>query len=173
MNEKLLPPFQVKGVFFDNRRINDDGVALIKEFEGLQVKPYRCPGGVWTIGYGHTRTVQAGMVISEAEADVLLKEDLRLVERAVSRIVQVKLSDNQFAALVSFAFNVGVGNFERSTLVRLLNRGWYDQVPAQLMRWNRAAGEVYGGLARRRAAEVKLWKRSDVADGFPLPLGSA
>lgn len=166
MNEQSVPPFDPKGVFFDNRRTNQDGVELIKAFEGLQLRPYRCPGGIWTIGYGHTRTVAANMQITPAQAEVLLREDLQIVERAISRLVQVKLSENQFSALVCFAFNVGIGNFERSTLLRLLNRGWYDQVPAQLMRWNRAGGEVYGGLARRRAAEAKLWKRSDVLDPF-------
>jgi lysozyme len=75
-------------------------------------------------------------------------------------LVTVPLSDNQFSALVCFAFNVGVGNFESSTLLRLLNRGWYEQVPAQLMRWNRANGEVFGGLSRRRAAEARLWNKS-------------
>jgi lysozyme len=141
------------------RRINQDGVDLIKEFEGLHLTPYLCPGRVWTIGYGHTRTVRGGMVITEAQADQLLDEDLTLFERAVARLVAVPLSDNQFSALVCFAFNVGVGNLENSTLLKLLNRGWYEQVPAQLMRWNRVNGEVFGGLARRRAAEARLWNR--------------
>ena len=99
------------------------------------------------------------MQITEAQADQLLDEDLRLFERAVSRLVAVPLSDNQFSALVCFAFNVGVGNLEASTLLKLLNRGWYEQVPAQLMRWNCVNGEVFGGLARRRAAEGRLWNR--------------
>ena len=86
---------------------------------------------------------------------------LRLVERAVQRLVTVSLNDNQFSALVSFTYNVGISNFERSTLLTLLNRGWYEQVPAQLMRWDRAAnGEALGGLARRRAAEARLWNAS-------------
>ena len=108
----------------------------------------------------HTRTVRSGMVVTQAQADQLLDEDLQLYERAVSRLVSVPLNDNQFSALVCFAFNVGIGNFESSTLLKLLNRGWYEQVPAQLMRWNRANGEVFGGLARRRAAEARLWSRN-------------
>ena len=139
------------------RRTNQDGIDLIKQFEGLHLTPYLCPGRIWTIGYGHTRTVRAGLVITQAQADTMLDEDLRLFERAVLRLVRVPLSDNQFSALVCFAFNVGVGNLESSTLLKLLNRGWYEQVPAQLMRWNRANGEVYGGLSRRRAAEGRLW----------------
>jgi lysozyme len=80
------------------------------------------------------------MQITPGQADQLLQEDLRLFERVVSRLVVVPLSDNQFSALVCFVFNVGTGNFESSTLLKLLNRGWYEQVPAQLMRWNRANG---------------------------------
>ena len=139
------------------RRTDEAGVAVIKTYEGLHLTPYLCPARIWTIGYGHTRTVRAGMKITSDQADQLLDDDLRLVERAVQRLVTVPLNDNQFAALVSFTFNVGISNFEQSTLLRLLNRGWYEQVPAQLMRWNRANGEVLGGLSRRRAAEGRLW----------------
>ncbi len=143
------------------RRINEDGVALIKEHEGLHLTPYICPGNRWTIGYGHTRTVRSGQRITREQAEQLLEDDLRIAERAVARLVTVPLTDNQFAALVSFVFNVGTVNFEKSTLLKLLNRGWYEQVPAQLTRWNRAAGEVMGGLARRRAAEARLWNKED------------
>ncbi len=141
------------------RRVNEDGIALIKEFEGLRLTPYACSSNVLTIGYGHTRTVRPGMRITRNQAEQLLEDDLRIAERAVSRLVKVPLTSNQFSALVSFAFNVGTVNFERSTLLRLLNRGWYEQVPAQLMRWNRSSGEVLGGLSRRRAAEGRLWNK--------------
>ncbi|HUY68255.1 MAG TPA: lysozyme [Alphaproteobacteria bacterium] len=146
------------------RPVDAAGVDLVKYYEGLHLVPYLCPSRVWTIGYGHTRTVRAGMKITPEEADRFLDEDLRLTGRAVMRLVTVPLNDNQYAALVSFAFNVGIANFERSTLLRLLNRGWYEQVPAQLTRWNRAGGEILGGLARRRAAEGQLWNRP-VGDG--------
>ncbi len=147
--------------FFQPRAVNQDGIDLIKRFEGLRLSPYRCPTGLWTIGWGHTRTVRPGMQLNEAAAEKLLDEDLSLAENAVSRLVTVPLSENQYAALVAFVFNVGAGNFEKSPLLRLLNRGWYEQVPAQLARWNRASGEVLGGLARRRAAEAKLWNTPD------------
>lgn len=140
-----------------HRKASIDAVNLIKNYEGYHATPYLCAAKIWTIGYGHTRTVRAGMNITQVEADQLLHDDLRLVERAVARCVKVPLNDNQFGALVSFAFNVGIANFERSTLLTLLNRGWYEQVPAQLLRWNRASGEVMGGLSRRRSAEGKLW----------------
>jgi len=155
------------------RHINEAGLALIKEFEGLHLTPYQCPSRVWTIGYGHTRTVRPGMVITSGQAEQLLQEDLRSAELGVTRLVQVPLSDNQFAALVSFVFNVGIGNLERSTLLRLLNRGWYEQVPAQLTRWNKAHGETLGGLARRRAAEARLWRASDVDSRFSDVMGEA
>jgi lysozyme len=157
-----LPP-QAASLF--QRRTNAAGVALIKDYEGLHLVPYLCPARVWTIGYGHTRTVHAGMKITPEEANAFLDDDLRLVERAVQRLAGVPLNDNQFAALVSFTFNVGIGNLERSTLLSLLNRGWYEQVPAQLMRWDRANGEPLGGLSRRRAAEARLWSASLAEDG--------
>ncbi|MER2519724.1 MAG: lysozyme [Bdellovibrionales bacterium] len=151
------------------RRINAEGLAIIKEFEGLHLTPYLCPAKVWTIGYGHTRTVRAGMVLTREEAQDLLDEDLRLFERAAQRLVKVPLNDNQFSALVSFVFNVGIANFERSTLLKLLNRTWYEQVPAQLTRWSRAGGEILGGLARRRAAEARLWNTAPSSSDAPMP----
>ncbi len=151
------------------RRVNANGIALIREYENLRLTPYLCPGHIWTVGYGHTRTVRPGMKITADQADALLDDDLRLVERAIVRLVKVPLTNNQFAALASFVFNVGTANFERSTLLKLLNRGWYEQVPAQLMRWNRAAGEVLGGLARRRAAEARLWNKTDEPETPAFP----
>ncbi len=156
MDDLRINPAALRDAVFP-RRINDDGLALIKTFEGLHLTPYLCPGKIWSIGYGHTRTVRAGMTITPDEADALLQDDLRLAERAVQRLVAVPLNDNQFSALVSFTYNVGIGNFENSTLLKLLNRGWYEQVPAQLTRWNNANGEALGGLSRRRAAEGQLW----------------
>lgn len=140
------------------RRANDAARGIIKKFEGLHLTPYLCPAKVWTIGYGHTRTVHAGMQITQQQAELLLDDDLRLFERGVQRLVTVDLNDNQFSALVSFAFNLGITRLENSTLLRLLNRGWYEQVPVQMMRWNKVNGEPLGGLTRRRVAEAALWK---------------
>jgi lysozyme len=147
------------------RPVDDAGIALIKQFEGLHLTPYLCPGRVWSIGYGHTRSVQAGMRITPAQAGQLLDGDVRTTAAVVQKLVTVPLNDNQFAALVSFAFNIGTGNFQRSTLLKLLNRGWYQQVPAQMVRWNRANGEVMGGLSRRRAAEAQLWNSPVAGEG--------
>lgn len=148
---------------FGAREINEAGRALVKEFEGLRLNAYLCPAKLWTIGYGHTRTARPGMSVTPEEAEWLLDDDLKQAAREVERQVKVPLSDNQFAALACFIFNVGAMNFAQSTLLRLLNRGWYEQVPAQLMRWNRVRGEPLGGLSRRRAAEGRLWNESAAA----------
>jgi len=163
----------VKDLAWGSRCLNDEGLALIKEFEGLNLKTYQCPARLPTIGYGHTRLVEPGMVITQEQAEQFLRDDVRLAERAVLRLVQVPLSDNQFAALCCFIFNVGTRNFENSTLLRLLNRGWYEQVPAQLTRWNKVKGEAMGGLARRRAAEARLWNKNDKDLSFPEIQGRA
>jgi len=146
--------------FLIRRRLNEDGLSLIKEYEGLRLKAYKCPSNVWTIGYGHTRSVYPYMEITESQAEDLLDQDVRRFEKAVSRLVKVPLNENEYSALVCFVFNVGIRNFEKSSLLRLLNRGWYEQVPVQLLRWNKSKGEILGGLNRRRIAEGRLWKRS-------------
>jgi len=143
------------------RGINSAGLDLIKNFEGFRDTAYQDQGGLWTIGFGHTKGVCAGMTCTEDEATDWLNNDLANAEDGVERIVTVNLGDNQFAALVSFAFNVGLGNFANSTLVHLLNQGYAEQVPTQLMRWTRVAGVENAGLARRRAAEGALWNTPD------------
>ena len=144
------------------RQINKAGLDLIKSFEGLRLKAYPDPGtgGVpWTIGYGSTKGVKRGMVISADQAEKLLLSDLEDACKAVEKYVTVPLNDNQFAALVSFVFNCGSGNFVSSTLLRRLNEGEYGSVPMQLMRWTKAAGRVLPGLVRRREAEGFLFQK--------------
>jgi len=156
MNEQLSGLALARHVF-GGRQVNAAGVQLIKEYEGLRLQAYLCPAGIWTVGYGHTRTARPSMVVTAEQAVWLLEDDLRLVARAVERLVTVPLNDNQFAALVCFAFNVGAQNLAQSSLLQLLGRGWYEQVPIQLLRWNKVRGEAMGGLTRRRAAEARLW----------------
>lgn len=151
------------------RKTGRAGRDLIKKYEGLRLEAYRCPAGVWTIGYGHIRTTTPDMKITAAKANLLLIEDLATAEKAVSRLVKVELNQSQFDALVSFVFNVGVGAFERSTLLRLLNAGEYDDVPAQLARWNKVKGKVTRGLVRRREDEAKLFMAEDLPDEEPMP----
>lgn len=149
------------------RRISDEVLTFVKRWEGLRLDSYECQGGVWTIGYGHTRTARPRMRITETEADRLLRADIANFERAVSGMVRVPLTDNQFGALVSWAFNVGENAASRSTLIRKLNTGDYDAVPSELMRWNKADGKVVNGLTNRRAAEAGLWARgSHVASAY-------
>jgi lysozyme len=110
-----------------------------------------------TIGYGHTKDVRPGDVVTLTEAEKLLIEDLEWSESVVNNQVKVPLNQNQFDALVSFVFNVGSGNFGKSTLLKRLNAGRYDDVPHELKRWNKGGGEVLPGLTRRREAETKLF----------------
>lgn len=139
-------------------QISKAGLDLIKEFEGLYLKAYRCPAGVPTIGYGHTAGVVMGQTITKQQADDYLRRDVRQFERAVARLVSVPLTQGQFDALVSFAFNLGEGALAQSTLLRLLNAGDYAGAAAQFDRWNKAGGRVLPGLVRRRAAERALFE---------------
>ena len=144
------------------RQTNQAGVELIKRFEGLRTKAYLCPAKVWTIGYGHTSaagppSVGPGKVITAGEAVQILKNDLKVFEAAVEKAVKVPLTDNEFAALVSFTFNLGSGTLARSTLLRKLNQGKYDAVPGELARYVYAGKQKLEGLVRRRAAEASLW----------------
>lgn len=150
------------------RHINAKGLAFIKKWEGLRLKAYKDIVGVWTIGYGSTGPhVKPGMVITEAEAEALLKKDLERFERKVETSVKVKLNDNQFAALVAFAYNVGEAGFGGSTLLKKLNKGDYNAVPTELMKWNKAGGKAVPGLTNRRAQEGALWGKGDfVASNF-------
>ena len=139
-------------------QISKVGLDLIKQFEGLYLNSYRCPAGIPTIGYGHTAGVAMGQTITQQQADDYLRRDVRQFERAVSRQVTVPLTQGQFDALVSFAFNLGEGALAQSTLLRLLNAGDYAGAAAQFDRWNKAAGRVLPGLVRRRAAERALFE---------------
>jgi len=142
------------------RHISPEGLTLIKQWEGCRLTAYKDVAGVWTIGYGSTGAhVRAGMTISQAEADALLVADLARFERAVEQLVKVPLSDGQFAALVSFAFNVGEGALQKSTLLKKLNAGNYDAAPGELAKWVNAGGKKVQGLVNRRAAEAGLWAK--------------
>jgi lysozyme len=136
------------------------GIALIKYAEGLRLKAYPDPGtgGLpWTIGYGSTSGVTRDMVITEAQAEQMLAADLVRFERAVERLVHVQLNQGQFDALVSFTYNVGEGNFTKSTLLRKLNAGDHAGAAEQFARWVNAGGRVLVGLVKRRAAERAMF----------------
>lgn len=137
--------------------ISKNGTDLIKLFESLQLKAYYCPAGVWTIGYGHTLNVKRMDVITEQEADCYLMQDLYQVENSINKLVRVKLTQNQYDALCSFIFNVGVGAFNKSTLLAKLNTGDYLGAANEFKRWNKAGGVIMAGLVRRRQAEEDLF----------------
>lgn len=138
-------------------RISDEGLALIKSFEGLRLNAYLCPAKVWTIGYGHTQGVEKGQTITEIEAENLLKDDLSGFEKAVKKC-NLELNQNQFDALVSFTFNVGAGNLSKSTLLKKAKNDPLDPtIREEFMKWNKAKGETLAGLTRRRKAEANLY----------------
>lgn len=150
--------------------ISADGIALIKRFEGLHkvqpdgtVSSYRCSAGKWTIGWGSTKGVRSGLKVTVQEAEVRLRDDLKTSEAAVKQYVNVPLTQGQYDALVSFVFNCGSGNFKSSTLLKKLNQGLYNDVPEQIMRWNKARVDgkltVLNGLTRRRSTEAAIFSK--------------
>jgi lysozyme len=160
------------------RKTNQNGIDLIKQWEGLYLTAYHGAAdrpGLLTIGYGHTDAagppmVKVGTTITAQEAENILRNDLSGCEASVERLVKVDLNDNQFAALVSFVFNVGEANFSKSTLLKKLNAGDYASVPSELMKWTMANGRRVQGLANRRAAEGGLWvKGAPVASQYIEP----
>ena len=138
-------------------KISQTGIDLIKSFEGCSLKAYRCPANVLTIGYGHTGGVKEGQVITQQEAERLLRVDLGSYEAAVNKYVKTVINQNQFDALVSFAYNCGCGALQKSTLLKLLNKGDYRSAADQFYLWNKGGGQVLKGLVRRRAAEKELF----------------
>ena len=140
------------------REINEAGVQLIKNAEGCVLHPYKDGVGKPTIGIGHLILPHEHFgAITTAEAEALLQSDLRNAESAVQSLVKVELNDNEYAALVSFTFNLGAQNLRTSTLLKLLNAGDCDGAAREFGKWIRAGGFVEEGLVKRRAAEQELF----------------
>lgn len=142
------------------------GLELIKKFEGLRTKAYKCPANVWTIGFGHTSAagdpvVNSDLVITKEQAELILIRDVQKYEDGVRDLVQIGITQGQFDALVSFAYNAGVHRLAGSTLLKRVNAGRFDEVPAEFMKWTKGGGRDLPGLIRRRRAEVKLWRGLD------------
>lgn len=136
-----------------------DLIEAIKGFEGLRLEAYKCPGGVWTIGYGHTARVREGQRISEEEAELMLRADLRVFESFVDSFFD-GLTQNQFDALVSLIYNIGVGSFQHSTLCRNITDGApIEEIEKQWLRWVHSNGKVLPGLKKRRKWEIELYKK--------------
>lgn len=131
---------------------------FVKQFEGREFKAYRCSAGVLTIGYGHTKGVKEGDEISPAEAEQLLVEDLAAIADDLNRLVNVPVSEGQYIALLSLAFNIGATALKKSTLLFHLNHGRYDEAAEEFDKWIYAGGKVSEGLKRRRAAERELFE---------------
>lgn len=139
-------------------KISNNCVSLVKQFEGFEAKAYKCPAGVWTIGYGHTLNVRPNDVVTEPKASTLLEEELQDYAAKVAKIVP-NASQNQFDALVSFAYNVGTGALSGSTLLKKHNAGEYLEAQEQFLKWDKAAGKVLAGLVKRRNHEAALYGR--------------
>ena len=131
---------------------------FVKQFEGRELKAYRCSAGVWTIGYGHTKGVKEGDDISASEAEKLLVEDLTVIADDLNRLVNVPVSEGQYIALLSLAFNIGATALKKSTLLFHLNHGRYDEAAEEFDKWIYAGGKLSEGLKRRRAAERALFE---------------
>lgn len=138
-------------------KTSQTGIKLIQEFEGLRLKAYQCSARVWTIGWGHTKTVRPGMEITRDEAEALLEEDLVKFERGVYRLLTREPSQNQFDAMVSLAFNIGLGAFSRSSVLRHFNTNNDKAAEKSFHLWRKGGGKVLPGLVRRRAAEAELY----------------
>jgi lysozyme len=139
-------------------KISQEGLSLIKKFEGCELEAYKCAAGVWTIGYGSTKSVKEGDTLTQEKADELLLHEMNEYEGYVNEMVKVDLKQNEFDSLVSWVFNLGPSNLSSSTLLQKLNNKDWDDVPNQIKRWNKAGGQVKQGLVRRREAEALLFE---------------
>lgn len=144
------------------RKINQDGIDLVKHYEGCKLKTYVDVAGNRTIGYGHmSPKLGVSDTITQEQADELLSQDLIAAECAVLSVAKVPLNDNQFSALVCFVFNVGASNLKASTLLKLINSKEYVVASKEFVKWNHAGGKVFDGLTKRRASEAALFIKQD------------
>tara|TARA_R110000782_G_scaffold60536_1_gene125069 strand:- start:738 stop:1181 length:444 start_codon:yes stop_codon:yes gene_type:complete len=144
--------------------ISQEGLALIKKFEGCELKSYRCSAEVLTIGYGHTKGVEEGQEITQEEAEEMLSSELDEYEGYINDMVECELEQHQFDALVAWVYNLGPSNLKSSTLLKRLNSNELKDVPNQLKRWNKAGGKILQGLVRRRKSESLLFEGKDWRD---------
>jgi len=138
--------------------ISNEGISLIKKFEGCELESYQDSVGIWTIGYGHTKNIKEGMTISKEQADNMLLNELDEYCEYVEKAVDVTLKQCEFDALVAWTYNLGPTNLNKSTMLKKLNNKEYQDVPHEIKRWNKAGGKVLQGLVRRREAESLLFQ---------------
>jgi lysozyme len=141
-----------------DRFISAEGMALIKKFEGCKLEAYLDAVNVPTIAYGRTKKVKMGDTCTQEQAEAWIEEEMQEYESYINDMVEVELSQFQFDALVAWVYNLGPTNLKNSTLLKVLNEGKYNEVPAQIKRWNKAGGNVLDGLTRRREAEALLFQ---------------
>ena len=145
-------------------KINNAGIKLIKSFEGCRLKAYQDSAGVWTIGWGHTGNVKAGQIITQAKADEYLMKDIAKFEKAVNAL-GIDFNENQFSALVSFAYNCGTGN-----LKKLCNGRTKPEIGSKMLLYDKAGGKSLAGLARRRKAENGLYNKPITVEIYEMPV---
>lgn len=155
-------------------KVSNAGLDLIKKHEGLRLNAYRCPAGVWTIGYGITSSagvgaVTPGMKITQAEAEEMLRKALFVFERGVQDVLTRRPTQHQFDAMVSLAYNIGVPAFRRSSVARHFNNGDIEKAAGSFLMWNKANGKVLPGLTKRRADERAWFLRPDAPVAKPEP----
>lgn len=145
----------------NNFKISQEGINLIKKWEGSSPVPYRCPAGYMTIGIGHVIRENESFTraLTNKEIEDLFRKDVLIFEGAVNNNVRVPIKQNQFDALVSFTFNVGITAFRNSTMLRLINANQLKEAGDQFLRWVYANGKVLEGLRRRREDERRLFLR--------------
>ena len=145
-------------------KISEEGLSLIKKFEGCELKAYQDSVDVWTIGYGHTKGVEDGQEITQEEAEEMLASELDEYEGYINDLVECDLEQNQFDALVAWVYNLGPTNLRSSTMLKRLNANDLEDVPNQIKRWDKAGGKVLAGLVRRREAEALMFQNEDWRD---------
>jgi len=138
--------------------ISPRGLDLIKMHEGCRLEAYQDSVGIWTIGYGHTLSIKQGDTCTQEQAEEWLKSDVHTVENCIDKAVSVPLTQSEFDALCSFAFNLGCAALRNSTLLRKLNASDYDGAAAEFKKWDHAGGKQLAGLTKRRAAEAELFE---------------
>lgn len=138
-------------------RTSQQGIDLIKHFEGCKLEAYECSANVWTHGWGHTKHVQEGDKVTQKEADQNLLYDIQMIETHMTRLIRVELLQHQWDAIVSWCFNLGCGALRRSTMLLVMNSNDLEGVTKELVRWNLVKGKLSKGLERRRKSEAHLF----------------
>ena len=135
----------------------EKAIDLIKKYEGFSARPYKCPAGVLTIGYGRTIDVRPYEITTEEAETIWLDKYVKTIADQILAVVKIKLSNNQICALIDFVYNLGIGNFKSSTLLRKINQGDFSAAANEFLKWNKAGGIVLKGLENRRIAERMLF----------------